>query len=90
MAEYDAYITHVEAAIDLKICDQEVYGDSILVISQVAGEWTIKTLEMTRCHKYLAQLKNMLRFIFFSDLLNTKNLFADALATLPLMLRIPM
>ncbi|XP_050909159.1 uncharacterized protein LOC127122930 [Lathyrus oleraceus] len=39
MAEYEACIFGIEAAIDLMIKILEVYGDSALVISQVKGDW---------------------------------------------------
>ena len=41
IAEYEACIMGLEAAIDLKIKILEVYGDSALVIHQVRGDWEI-------------------------------------------------
>src|SRR3954462_13346202 len=40
IAEYEACILGLKAAIDLRIKFLEVYGDSTLVISQIKGEWT--------------------------------------------------
>ncbi|XP_050916438.1 uncharacterized protein LOC127131568 [Lathyrus oleraceus] len=39
MAEYEACIYGIEAAIDMRIKILEVYGDSTLVINQVNGNW---------------------------------------------------
>ena len=39
MAEYEACIYGIEAAIDLRIKVLKVYGDSNLVISQINGDW---------------------------------------------------
>ena len=39
MAEYEACILGLKAAIDLRIKFLSVYGDSALVISHVKGEW---------------------------------------------------
>ena len=39
MAEYEACIMGLRAAIDLKIKFLSVFGDSALVISQIKGEW---------------------------------------------------
>ena len=42
MAEYEACIFGLKAAIDLGIKSLVVFGDSALVISQVKGEWDTK------------------------------------------------
>ena len=42
MAEYEACILGLKAAIDLRIKFLSVYGDSALVISQFKGEWDTK------------------------------------------------
>lgn len=39
VAEYEACIFEIEAAIDQRIKILEVYGDPALVISQIKGEW---------------------------------------------------
>ena len=42
MAEYEACIFGLKAAIDLGIKSSDVFGDSALVISQIKGEWDTK------------------------------------------------
>ena len=42
MAEYEACIFGLKAAIDWRIKFLSVYGDSALVISQIKGEWDTK------------------------------------------------
>ena len=42
MAEYEACIFGLRAAIDLGIKSLVVFGDSTLVISQIKGEWDTK------------------------------------------------
>ena len=42
MAEYEACILGIRAAIDLRIKFLSVFGDSALVISQIKGEWDTK------------------------------------------------
>lgn len=39
MAEYEACIMGLEEAIDLRIKNLDVYGDSTLVVNQIKGEW---------------------------------------------------
>ena len=41
-AEYEVCILGLEAALELKIRKIEVYGDSMLIICQVKGEWQTK------------------------------------------------
>jgi hypothetical protein len=40
--EYEAYILSLEAALEMKIRKVDVYGDSMLIICQVKGEWQTK------------------------------------------------
>jgi len=40
--EYEAYILGLEAALEMKIRKVDVYGDSMLIICQVKGEWQTK------------------------------------------------
>ena len=42
MAEYEACIMGIKAAIDMRIKFLNVYGDSSLVISHIKGEWDAK------------------------------------------------
>lgn len=39
MADYEACIVGFKAALDINVKDVEVYGNSILIISQFKGEW---------------------------------------------------
>ncbi|XP_050896431.1 uncharacterized protein LOC127103202 [Lathyrus oleraceus] len=57
MVEYEACIFDIEAAIDLRIKILEFYGDSILVISQVKGDWE------ARDHKLIPYKEHVLKLI---------------------------
>jgi len=39
VTEYEACVSGLQAAIEMKIKKLEVYGDSALIIYQVKGEW---------------------------------------------------
>jgi len=39
MAAYEACIMGIEEAIDLRIKNLDIYGDSALVINQIKGKW---------------------------------------------------
>ena len=45
MSEYEACIMGLRAAIDLRIKFLSVFGDSALVISQIKGEWDMRSEE---------------------------------------------
>ncbi len=44
-AEYEACIIGLRAAIDFKVKELEVFGDSMLIICQTLGEWEDEGLE---------------------------------------------
>ena len=56
MAEYEACILGLEAAIDLRIKILEVYGDSALVIYQIRGEWETRHPNLIPYQKYVKTL----------------------------------
>lgn len=59
MAEYEAVIAGLQAALKLDALYMKVLGDSLLVISQARGEWHINIKEsrlmMERCAKAVAR-----------------------------------
>lgn len=56
MAEYEACIFSIEAAIDLRIKILKVYGDSTLVISQVKRDWDTKDHKLILYKECVLQL----------------------------------
>ncbi|KAJ9168484.1 hypothetical protein P3X46_020001 [Hevea brasiliensis] len=85
VAEYEACVMGLQAAIEMKIRKLEVYGDSALIIYQVKGEWQTKDLKLIPYQKYLLELIKKFEEISFTHLSRDKNQFADALATLAVM-----
>ncbi|XP_077223458.1 uncharacterized protein LOC143857072 [Tasmannia lanceolata] len=88
MAEYEACISGLEAAIALRIQDLDVFGDSILIICQTNGNWKTRDDKLIPYNTYLESLVREFGNITFTHLSRTKNHFADALATLASMLDI--
>ncbi|XP_077219730.1 uncharacterized protein LOC143853922 [Tasmannia lanceolata] len=78
----------LEAAMALHIQDLDVFGDSILIISQTNGNWKTRDDKLIPYNTYLESLVRKFRNITFTHLSRTKNHFADALATLASMLDI--
>ena len=56
MAEYEASIMGLKAAIDLRIKFLSVVGDSALVISHIKGEWDTKHLNLIPYREYVLTL----------------------------------
>jgi len=88
IAEYEAFVMGIRAAIELKVKCLNVYGDSALVIHQVKGEWE------TRDHKlipYKAYIKGMIEHfedIEFHHISREDNQLVDVLATLSSMFEV--
>ncbi|KAJ9177047.1 hypothetical protein P3X46_012301 [Hevea brasiliensis] len=85
VAEYEACVMGLQAAIETKVRKLEVYGDSALIIYQVKGEWQTKDPKLIPYQKYLLELIKKFEEISFTHLSRDKNQFADALATLAVM-----
>ncbi|XP_073261648.1 uncharacterized protein [Populus alba] len=84
-AEYEACILGLEVALELKIRKIDVYGDSMLIICQVKGEWQTKEEKLRPYQEYLSTLSEEFEEIRFTHLGREGNHFADALATLAAM-----
>jgi len=81
-AEYEACILSLEVARKLNIRKIDVYGDSMLIICQVKGEWQTKEEKLRPYHEYLSKLAREFEEIEFTHLAREGNQFADVLATL--------
>ncbi|XP_017970500.1 PREDICTED: uncharacterized protein LOC108660728 [Theobroma cacao] len=88
MAEYEACVMGLQAAIERKIHVLEVYGDSALVIYQLRGEWETRDLKLIWYHKYVSKLIENFDKICFTHLPREENQMADALATLAAMFNV--
>ena len=51
-AEYEACILDLEVALEMKIRKVDVYGDSMLIICQVKGEWQTKEENLRPYQEY--------------------------------------
>ncbi|XP_052487923.1 uncharacterized protein LOC128041670 [Gossypium raimondii] len=82
MAEYEACVTGIRAAIERKIKTLEVFGDYTLVIYQLKGEWE------TRDPKLIHYRRLVLDLIEEFDNITFWYQMADALATLASMIKV--
>src|SRR5262249_20933393 len=56
VAEYEACIMGLKMALDMKIEELEVYGDSSLIMFQTRGEYKIKDVKLILYNQYLIDL----------------------------------
>ena len=82
MAEYEAYIYGIEAALAARAKDLLVYEDSLLVISQANEEWEVKEERLKLYNGYLKTLMKGFDKCLFIHLSREDNQMVDALATL--------
>ena len=88
MAEYEACIMGLRAAIDLRIKFLSVFGDSALVISQIKGEWDTKHPNLIPYKEYVLTLLPHFEEITFEHFPREENKLADALATMSSMFKV--
>ncbi|KAK5839445.1 hypothetical protein PVK06_008234 [Gossypium arboreum] len=87
MAEYEACIMGLQAAIERGIKTLKVYGDSALVIYQFRGECETRDPKLINYRKIVLGLLKEFDGITFNYLPRDKNQMADALATLASMIK---
>lgn len=88
MAECEACIYGIEAAIDLRIKHLEVYGDSALVIIQINGDWKTRHPNLIPYREHVMKLIPYFEEITFNHIPWEENHLADALATLASMFKV--
>ncbi|KAA3483257.1 reverse transcriptase [Gossypium australe] len=88
MAECEACIMGICAAIECKIKVLEVYGDSTLVIYQLKSEWKTRDPKLIEYRSLVLELIKEFDDITFCYLPQDENQMADALATLASMIKV--
>lgn len=76
----------LKAVIDLGITELEVFGNSTLVVFQATKEWFIKEEKLLDYHDFLQALSRNFEYLSFSFVVQNRNQFVDALATLDSMI----
>ncbi|XP_058741363.1 uncharacterized protein LOC131613735 [Vicia villosa] len=88
VAEYEACIYGIEVAIDLRITNLAVYGDSALVISQINRDWETRHPKLIPYREHVMKLAQYFDEITFDHIPREENHLADALATLASMFKV--
>ncbi|XP_039054461.1 uncharacterized protein LOC120196812, partial [Hibiscus syriacus] len=85
MAEYEACVMGLKAAIERKVKCLKIYGDSSLVVYQLRGEWETKDPKLLEYRNFILELVKEFEKVTFNYLPREENQMADALATLAAM-----
>jgi len=88
ITKYKACAMGIKAAIESKAKILNVYGDLVLVIHQIRGEWETRDQKLIPYRAYIMELVEYFDFIGFHHILREDNQLADALATLSSMFKI--
>ncbi|XP_070002293.1 uncharacterized protein [Nicotiana sylvestris] len=82
VAEYQALIVNLKMALEMKILQLEIYGDSKLIINQLLGSYEVKKKDLLSYHEYAFGLLEKFNRVFLNHIPREENCKADALANL--------
>ncbi|XP_057969380.1 uncharacterized protein LOC131158527 [Malania oleifera] len=88
IAEYEACVLGLQAAIDRGIKKLIVKGDSALVIYQLTGKWETRDSKLIPYQEFIQEMMQEFDAISFSHLQRESNLIPDALATLAALFKV--
>uniref|UniRef100_A0A2N9FWG5 Uncharacterized protein n=1 Tax=Fagus sylvatica TaxID=28930 RepID=A0A2N9FWG5_FAGSY len=88
MTEYEACIVGLQAALEFGAYELEVFGDSLLIVSQTNGEWQARDPKLIPYQRYISRLLPKFKYITFTYTPRAHNHFADALATLASLIKL--
>ncbi|XP_070010371.1 uncharacterized protein [Nicotiana sylvestris] len=81
-AEYKDLIVGLEMALEMKILQLEIFGDSKLIINQLLESYEVKKEDLLPFHEYAFGLLEKFDRVFLNHVLREENRKADALANL--------
>ena len=88
MAKYKACVLGLQTVIEKKMKSLNVYGDSVLIICQLNGEWEIRDSKLVPYQEFIKKMIDQFEKITFKHLSREENYLADALATLATMFKV--
>ncbi|XP_075106881.1 uncharacterized protein LOC142179891 [Nicotiana tabacum] len=89
MVEYEACILGIRMAVDMKVKELLVIGDSDILIHQVQGEWSTKNVKILLYLHRMKELCKKFMKIEFKHVPRIQNEFVDALEPLSSMIQHP-
>jgi len=79
MVEYEALILGLKVALELKIADIEIYGDSLLIVNQVKGTYDTKDEKLIPYRVVVIELLYRLDMYTIMTIPRTNNRYANAM-----------
>jgi ribonuclease HI len=80
VAEYNGLIAGLQEAVDLKIANLIVKGDSLLIIKQMNNEYKVKNENMKELHKKAKELEKYFNSVKYFHIPREQNKVADKLS----------
>ncbi|XP_020266249.1 uncharacterized protein LOC109841714 [Asparagus officinalis] len=80
--EYNTLLIGLELERELEIKHLEAYGDSQLIVRQMTGEYEVRNNDLIPLHKAAIKLVESFENFRIEHVLHSKNMHADALASL--------
>uniref|UniRef100_A0A2N9HDT1 Integrase catalytic domain-containing protein n=1 Tax=Fagus sylvatica TaxID=28930 RepID=A0A2N9HDT1_FAGSY len=78
----------LQAALEFGAYELEVFGDSLLIVSQTNGEWQARDPKLIPYQRYISRLVPKFKYVTFTYTPRAHNHFADALATLASLIKL--
>ena len=88
VTEYEVCIVSLQVALECDTYDLSIFGDSLLIISEIEGKWQDRDTKLILYQKCVNRLIPKFRVITFAYLPQAHNQFANALATLASMVKL--
>jgi ribonuclease HI len=88
MTEYEACIVGLQAALEFGAYELEVFGDSLLIVSQTKEEWQAQDPKLIPYQRYISQLVPKFKYVTFTHTPRAHNHFADAFAILASLIKL--
>ena len=86
--EYKVCIVGLQVALEFNAYDLSIFGDSLLIMSQIKGKWQARDTKLIPYQKCVSLLIPNFQNITFAYLPQAHNQFANALATLANMVKL--
>ncbi|XP_023883520.2 uncharacterized protein LOC111995813 [Quercus suber] len=86
--DYEVCIVSLQVALEFGAYNLSVFGDSLLIISQIEGKWQARGTKLISYQKCVNYLISKFQDITFAYLPRAYNQFADALAALASMVKL--
>lgn len=88
MVQYEALTNGIKMALEWRIIELHIYGDSQLVINQVNNEYQMKDDKLIPYKRLIDSLRNCFTFVTFQQVPRVENKAIDAMATLSSILQL--